>query len=119
MQYPKFSCSLILIGLLGTACQKEAMVSPVQSNLVASVSSGRGQAGNPNQQKRPPFERQNAIRESSPPPKRTKQPVTYKHRPNSNVSSSKRDPNYNPFAESFRKAIKGMEAGATTTQKPN
>lgn len=36
--YLKFSCSLVLIGLLGTSCQKEALVVPNQSVSAASTS---------------------------------------------------------------------------------
>ncbi len=38
--YLKFSCSLVLIGLLGTSCQKEALMVPPQPVSAASTSGG-------------------------------------------------------------------------------
>lgn len=41
-RYLKFFCSLVLITLLGTACQKEALIMPAQPVSAASISSKSG-----------------------------------------------------------------------------
>ncbi len=44
--YLKFSCSIVLVGLLGAACKKEMIINPTPSVLAApTLSSGKGGNG--------------------------------------------------------------------------